>query len=52
MALNTGKRNTPTHVKCRRCGNKSFHKSKGKCASCGFGKTSKREDFKGKKRKK
>ncbi|MFX0161877.1 MAG: 50S ribosomal protein L37e [Candidatus Hodarchaeota archaeon] len=29
------------HIKCRRCGNRSYHVSKKKCASCGYGKTSK-----------
>ncbi len=52
MALNKGKRNKSTHIKCRRCGKKAYHKRKKKCASCGFGKTAKREDSKGKKRKK
>jgi len=45
MGLNTGKRNKKVHGKCRRCGSKSFHLSKKECAACGFGKTSKREDF-------
>jgi large subunit ribosomal protein L37e len=37
-----GKNNkTATHTTCRRCGNHSFHRSKGYCASCGFGKTAK-----------
>ena len=27
------------HTMCRRCGNHSYHKRKGICASCGFGKT-------------
>ncbi|MHA2237552.1 MAG: 50S ribosomal protein L37e, partial [Candidatus Hodarchaeales archaeon] len=25
-----------THMQCRRCGNRSFHKRKGRCASCGY----------------
>lgn len=45
MAMNKGKRNNKTHGKCRRCGKKAFNLSKGVCAACGFGKTSKREDF-------
>ncbi len=45
MGLNKGKRNKKTHGKCRRCGEKSFHLKKKECASCGFGKTSKRNDF-------
>ncbi|RLF74597.1 50S ribosomal protein L37e [Thermococci archaeon] len=35
-----GKRNrTPTHIKCRRCGRKSFNTRKGYCTSCGFGRS-------------
>ncbi len=29
------------HVKCRRCGKVSFHKRKGYCAHCGFGRSKK-----------
>lgn len=36
-----GKRNKPTHVRCRRCGRRSFHVSKKRCAACGFGETKK-----------
>ena len=25
-----------THMICRRCGNRSYHKRKGKCSYCGF----------------
>ena len=32
----SGKEN---HTMCRRCGNHSYHKRKGFCASCGFGHT-------------
>ena len=45
MGLNKGKKNRKTHGKCRRCGKKAFHLSKQECASCGFGKTKKRNDF-------
>ncbi|MFP3909257.1 MAG: 50S ribosomal protein L37e [Halobacteriota archaeon] len=34
-----GKKNL--HIRCRRCGNVSFHKRKGYCASCGFGESKK-----------
>ncbi len=27
------------HIKCRRCGSVSFHRRKGYCASCGFGRS-------------
>jgi large subunit ribosomal protein L37e len=40
-----GKKNKTTHVKCRRCGEKSYHKRKKVCASCGFGKTAKRREY-------
>ena len=40
-----GKKNKTTHVRCRRCGNKSYHKRKGVCASCGFGESAKRCDY-------
>lgn len=40
-----GKKNTTTHVKCRRCGEKSYHVKKGVCASCGFGKSAKRRSY-------
>ena len=40
-----GKKNTTTHVKCRRCGNKSYHVKKSVCASCGFGKSAKRREY-------
>ena len=29
------------HIRCRRCGNPSFHKKKKICSYCGFGKTPK-----------
>jgi large subunit ribosomal protein L37e len=40
-----GKKNKTTHVKCRRCGEKSYHRRKGECASCGFGKSAKRRSY-------
>jgi large subunit ribosomal protein L37e len=40
-----GKKNVKTHVKCRRCGEKSYHVKKGVCSSCGFGKSAKRRDY-------
>lgn len=40
-----GKKNTTTHVKCRRCGEKAYHVKKGVCASCGFGKSAKRRQY-------
>ncbi len=41
-----GKKNKgKTHIKCRRCGKKSFNVNKGFCAACGFGKSAKRKDY-------
>ncbi|MFB6084321.1 MAG: 50S ribosomal protein L37e [Halorientalis sp.] len=40
-----GKKNTTTHTKCRRCGEKSYHTKKKVCSSCGFGKSAKRRDY-------
>ncbi|MEM4271196.1 MAG: 50S ribosomal protein L37e [Candidatus Pacearchaeota archaeon] len=36
MGKKSGKRNM---VFCRRCGKRSFHVRKKKCASCGYGKS-------------
>ena len=40
-----GKKNTTTHVTCRRCGEPSYHVKKKVCSSCGFGKSAKRRDY-------
>lgn len=40
-----GKRNKKTHIRCRRCGNHSFHVRKKTCASCGFGASAKRRGY-------
>ncbi len=40
-----GKRNKVVHVICRRCGKHSFHVARKVCASCGFGRTSKRRSY-------
>ncbi|MEX2721047.1 MAG: 50S ribosomal protein L37e [Candidatus Wukongarchaeota archaeon] len=29
------------HIKCRRCGKRAYHVRKKRCASCGYGKSSK-----------
>ncbi|HEX59780.1 MAG TPA: 50S ribosomal protein L37e [Methanomicrobia archaeon] len=34
-----GKRQKKTHGICRRCGRRSFHISKRRCAACGFGRS-------------
>ncbi len=46
-----GKKKKQTHGVCRRCGRKSFNRSKGQCSACGFGKTKKlkNESWKNKK---
>ncbi|MEM2902776.1 MAG: 50S ribosomal protein L37e [Candidatus Bathyarchaeia archaeon] len=37
-----GKRSSgKTHIKCRRCGRRSYHVRKKRCAACGFGVSSK-----------
>ncbi|MGC1121444.1 MAG: 50S ribosomal protein L37e [Candidatus Methanofastidiosia archaeon] len=36
-----GKKNKRTHVRCRRCGNHSYHVRKRRCSSCGFGRSRK-----------
>ncbi|MBI4152252.1 50S ribosomal protein L37e [Candidatus Woesearchaeota archaeon] len=28
-----------THIRCRRCGEHTYHVQKKRCASCGYGKT-------------
>lgn len=40
-----GKRQTKTHIICRRCGKHSFHAAHKECASCGFGKYPKRRGY-------
>ncbi|MCX6643549.1 MAG: 50S ribosomal protein L37e [Candidatus Bathyarchaeota archaeon] len=37
-ALHTGKR---IHIRCRRCGRRSYHVRLATCAACGYGVTSK-----------
>lgn len=34
-----------THIRCRRCGNHSYHVRKSRCASCGFGESSRRRKY-------
>jgi large subunit ribosomal protein L37e len=36
-----GKRTKKTHIICRRCGKRSYHIRKKRCAHCGFGDTAK-----------
>ena len=41
-----GKRNSKTHIRCRRCGKHAYHATHRICASCGFGRMSRRRGFK------
>ncbi len=34
-----GKRHKVQHIRCRRCGRRSYHAQKKVCAACGFGKS-------------
>ncbi len=34
-----------THIRCRRCGQHSFHKKKKVCSHCGFGASSKLRNY-------
>ncbi|RLF95010.1 50S ribosomal protein L37e [Thermococci archaeon] len=40
-----GKRNKKTHIICRRCGKHSYNVTKGYCASCGYGRSSKMRNY-------
>jgi large subunit ribosomal protein L37e len=40
-----GKKNKVSHILCRRCGKRSFNKSKGFCSACGFGKSKRMKKF-------
>lgn len=41
-----GQRNKKeTHIRCRRCGRKSFNRKKGYCAACGFGRSSRMRKY-------
>jgi len=42
MGKHSGKK---THIICRRCGKRTYHKSKKICSSCGFGETTKLRKF-------
>lgn len=34
-----------SHMKCRRCGEMSYHMTKKVCSSCGYGKSSKTRSY-------
>jgi len=42
MGRKSGKK---THIMCRRCGNRTYHKTKKKCSKCGYGAISKRRNY-------
>lgn len=35
-----GKKHKIGHIRCRRCGRRSYHAQRGVCAACGFGRDS------------
>lgn len=42
MGRKSGKKNM---IHCRRCGGRSYHITKKKCSSCGFGKSAKMRSY-------
>jgi len=48
MGKKSGKKN---FIHCRRCGRKTYHIRKKKCASCGYGSTSKMRKYNWQKKK-
>ncbi len=41
-----GKRSSKvTHIRCRRCGKRTYHVRKKVCSSCGYGKSAKLRSF-------
>jgi len=40
-----------SHMRCRRCGRASFHKSKKVCSHCGYGKSSRMRKYSWQKKK-
>ncbi|MBT4823798.1 50S ribosomal protein L37e [Candidatus Woesearchaeota archaeon] len=34
-----------THIMCRRCGERTYHKSKKVCSACGYGNSAKRRKY-------
>ncbi|MBT3720887.1 50S ribosomal protein L37e [archaeon] len=40
-----------THIRCRRCGNKTYHMRDSVCSSCGYGKSSKTRSYAWQKKK-
>jgi len=42
MGKKSGKK---THLRCRRCGEATYHMRKKKCSACGYGKTPKMRSY-------
>ncbi|MBN1157422.1 50S ribosomal protein L37e [Candidatus Woesearchaeota archaeon] len=42
MGKRSGKK---THIRCRRCGKRTYHIRKKKCSSCGYGATARLRKF-------
>ncbi len=40
-----GKRNQNIHIRCRRCGRNSYHKTQKVCSACGYGKSKKLRSY-------
>ncbi|UCF09058.1 MAG: 50S ribosomal protein L37e [Thermoplasmata archaeon] len=40
-----GKKHKKTHIRCRRCGKRSYHIRKKRCAACGYGFSSKMRTY-------
>eukprot|EP01130_Rhizamoeba_saxonica_P000774 TRINITY_DN10694_c0_g1_i1.p2 TRINITY_DN10694_c0_g1~~TRINITY_DN10694_c0_g1_i1.p2 ORF type:complete len:102 (-),score=22.77 TRINITY_DN10694_c0_g1_i1:77-382(-) len=40
-----GKRQTKTHALCPRCGRRSYHKQKHRCAACAFGASARKRTY-------
>jgi len=40
-----GKKMHPLHFRCRRCGNKSYHKKDKVCSYCSYGKSTKMRSY-------
>ncbi len=42
MGKKSGKK---THIRCRRCGERTYHVRKKKCSSCGYGDTARMRSY-------
>jgi len=47
MGKKSGKK---THIRCRRCGEKTYHCRQSTCSSCGYGKSAKMRSYAWKKK--